>query len=119
MRLQGGLAQVAAHLGGRDRRHEATLDHLIGQFLGRPVGDRPAGHLGRLAGDGQDWGDLLGGELGGGAGAWFVAEDRFDGASQDGAGLATLEVNEWVPRVGPAPSPASHLAVGQADLLGE
>jgi len=28
------------------------------------VGDRPAGLLGRLAGDGEDLGDLLGGELG-------------------------------------------------------
>ena len=117
--LQGGLAQVAAHLRRRDRRHDAAPDHLIGQFQGRPVGDRPAGLLGGLAGDGQDLGDLLGSELGGSTGAWFVAEDRFDGASQAGAGLTALDVNESVPRLGPAPSPASDLAVCQADLLGD
>ena len=74
---------------------------------------------GRLAGDGQDPGDLLGGELAGCAGAGFVAEDRFDRPSQVGAGLTTLDVNEPIPRVGPAPSPASDLAVCQADPAGD
>src|SRR4029079_456704 len=54
-----------------------------------------------------------------GAGARFVGEDRLDGPSQGDAGLATLDGNESVPRVGPAPSPASDLAVGQADLRGD
>src|SRR4029077_1045391 len=85
----------------------------------RPVSDRPSGLRGRLAGNGQDLGDLLRGELAGCARAWFVSEDRFDGASQDGAGLAALDVNELVPRVSPAPAPASDLAVSQADPLGD
>ena len=54
-----------------------------------------------------------------GRGAWFVVEDRFDGPSQDGVGLATFEVNESVPGVGPASSPASDLAVCEADPLGD
>ena len=79
----------------------------------------PSGLLGRFAGDGEDLDDLLRGKLAGGAWAWFVGEDRFDGPSQDGAGLAALDVNESVPRVGPAPSPASDLAMCQADPLGD
>jgi hypothetical protein len=83
------------------------------------VGDGPAGLLGRLAGDGQDPGHLLGSELVGGAEAWLVVEDRFDGASRYGAGLTALKVNELIPSVGPAPSPASDLAMCQADPLGD
>jgi len=48
-----------------------------------------------------------------------VAEDRFDRPSQVGAGLTTLDVNESIPRVGPAPSPAPDLAVCQADPAGD
>ena len=57
--LQGGRAEVAAHLGRRDRRDDAPLDDLVGQFVGRPVGDGPARLLGGLAGDREDLGDLL------------------------------------------------------------
>ncbi len=92
--LHGGLAEVAAHLGRRDRRDDAPLDDLVGQFVGRPVGDGPAGLLGGLAGDREDLGDLLRGELAGGAGAGFVGEQRFDGPTQVGFGLAALQVNE-------------------------
>src|SRR4029077_1808126 len=105
--------------GRRDRSDDAPFDDLVGQLMGRPVGDGPARLLGGLAGDGQNQGDLLGGELAGGAGAWFVGEDGFDGASQRGAGLATLQVNEAVPGLGPASSPASHWALSQADLRGD
>ena len=44
--LQGGRAEEAAHLGRRDRRDDAPLDDLVGQFVGRPVGDGPARLLG-------------------------------------------------------------------------
>ena len=54
--LHGGLAEVAAHLRGRDRRDDAPLDDLVGQLVGRPVGDGPAGLLGGLAGDREDHG---------------------------------------------------------------
>ena len=117
--LHGGLAEVAAHLGRRDRRDDAPFDDLVGQFVGRPVGDGPAGLLGGLAGDREDLGDLLRGELAGGAGAGFVGEDRFDGPAQVGFGLAALQVNEAGPGLGPASSPPSDLASSQADLLGD
>ena len=69
------------------------------------MSDRPVRLRGRLAGDGQDLGDLLGSELGGDAGAGFVAEDRFHRAAQGGAGLAALDVDESVPGVGPGNIP--------------
>ena len=117
--LQGGFAEVAAHLGRRDRRDDAALGGLVGQFVRRPVGDGPAGLLGGLSGDGQDLSDLLGGEFAGGAGAGFVAEDPFDGPSQDGARLAALQREELILGLGPTPSPASDLATCQADLVGD
>jgi hypothetical protein len=83
------------------------------------MSDRPAALLGGLTGDGQDLSDLLGSELGGSTGAWFIAQDRFDRPSQACAGFAALDVNEPVPRLGPASSPASHLAVCETDPLGD
>jgi hypothetical protein len=95
------------------------LDDLVSQFMGGPVGDGPARLLGGFAGHGEDQGDLLGGEFAGGSGAGFVGEDRFDGPSQVGFGLAALDVNEAVPGLGPAPSPASDLAAPETDLFGD
>ncbi len=116
--LQGGLAEVAAHLGRRDRRDDAPLDDLVGQFVGRPVGDGPARLLGGLAGDREDLGDLLRGELARGTGSRFVGEDSFDGSSQVG-GLAALDVSEGVPGLSPASSPASDLALPEAEPLSD
>ena len=117
--LQGGLAEVAAHLGRRDRRDDAPLDDLVGQFVGRPVGDGPARLRGGLAGDREDLGDLLRGELAGSARAGCVGEDRFDGPAQVGFGLAALQVNEAGPSFGPASSPPSDLASSQTNLCSD
>ena len=65
------------------------------------------------------WVTCSGVNLPGAPGRGSSREDRFDGPSQVGAGLAALDVNESVPGVGPAPSPASDLAVRQADLCGD
>ncbi len=119
MGLRRRLTEITTHLGRGDRVDDAALDHLISKLEGGPVRDRASGLLGRFAGDGEDLDDLLRGKLAGGAWAWFVGEDRFDGPSHDGAGLTALDVNESVPRVGPAPSPASDLAMCHADSLGD
>ena len=117
--LQGGLAEVTAHLGHRDRRHDAALDDLIGQFVGRPVSDGPAGLLRGLAGDGQDLGDLLRSELAGGAGPGLIAEDLLDGPAQGGMAFEALDANEPVPGVGPASPPEADLPPRQSDLGGD
>ena len=107
--LQGGLPEVAAHLRRRDRGDDAALGDLVGQFVSRPMGDGPAGVLGGLAGDGQDLGDLLGGEFAGGSGSRLVGEDLLDGASPRSAGLEALDADEAVEGRGPAASPAADL----------
>ena len=117
--LQGGRAEVAAHLGRRDRRDDAPLDDLVGQFVGRPVGDGPARLLGGLAGDREDLGDLLRGELAGCARARCVAEDRCGGPAQVGFGLAALPINQAGPGRGPTASPPSDLESSQTHLSGD
>ena len=117
--LQGGRAEVVAHLRGRDRRDDVARDHLVGPLVRRPVGDRPAGLLGGLAGDGEDLGDLLGGEFAGGAGPGLIGEDRLDGPAERGAGLGALDGDEAVEGARPASPPESDGALGQADLLGD
>ena len=84
--LQGGLAEITPHLGHRDRRHDAALHHLIGQFVGRPVSDGPTGLLRGLAGHGQDLDDLLRSELAGGGrtGAHRGGLARWPGARRRG-----------------------------------
>ncbi len=39
MRLQVGFFQIATDLADRDRRHDATLGHFLGQLAMRPVVD--------------------------------------------------------------------------------
>ncbi len=49
-------------MAGRDAVHDAALDDLVGDLAAAPVGDRPAGGGGSLAGQGDDPADLLGGD---------------------------------------------------------
>lgn len=49
-------------MAGRDPIDDAAFDDLVGDLAAGPVGDRPAGDGGGLAGEGDDPADLLGGD---------------------------------------------------------
>ncbi|MDB5351267.1 MAG: hypothetical protein JWN86_2514 [Planctomycetota bacterium] len=49
-------------MAGRDAVHDAALDDLVGDLAAAPVGDRPPGVRGGLAGQRHDPADLLRGD---------------------------------------------------------
>jgi hypothetical protein len=69
------------------------------------VGHRPAALFGVFTSDGQDLGDLLGGELARAAWAGQVGKQVLDGVTQGGKSLTTLDEHEAVEGTGPAAPP--------------
>ncbi len=80
---------------------------------------RPATLLGIFAGDGQDPGDLLGGELARRTAPGRVAQQRLERARQGGWLLAAFDQDQAIEGVGPAVPPGADRMAFTSDLLGD
>jgi hypothetical protein len=106
-------------LAGGNRSDDAAFDDFIGEFRGRPVGDRPPTVLRRLARHRQDRGHLFGGELAGAAAARQIPEELLDGLDQEALGLATFDHDQVRERVRPPATPKAHRVTFAPDLFGD
>jgi hypothetical protein len=118
VRLNGCLLQEAADLRHGNSLHDLPRDGLVTQFPERPVVDRPARQLRRLARQGHDLGHLLGGERRRGARSRGVREDVEDRLTQT-MGLGTFPHAQRIPGVPPSLPPKAHLLSVQADPRGD
>src|ERR1700676_4419065 len=116
MRFEVRFVEQPTKVPGRDRRDDATLLDLSGQFRMGPGGDWTARLFGRLAGHRTDLGQLFGSELAGSARACRVGEQLADRLTQCGRLLQTLDHDETIKGSGPACPPDANLMTFQLDL---
>jgi hypothetical protein len=83
------------------------------------VGHGATARLGIFASDGQDLGDLLGGELARGTAPGSVAQQVLDRGRQRGRLLAALDQDQTRKRIGPAVPPGADRMTFTADMPGD
>lgn len=92
-------------MAGGNLRDDLSSDDLVGQFTGRPVGDRATGVLGGFASHGDDQGDLIGRVGATSSGSGLIPEDVHDRMAKFGGFAEAFEMNQVVKSISPTLSP--------------